>query len=113
MENIREIVSKAQEKVYEEGLLPDEAVDLMRTLSAVYGNVLSHIQKTELLYNRILLAELDKEKVAAKAKIVAQVSKEYQDFLEAKNTEKLLLKMLSSLKTFVKSKTEEFKSGAF
>ena len=112
MKTIRDIVLDAQGRVYDKELLPEEAVEIIRTLSSVYGNVLSEIQETELKYNHILLAELDKEKTASKAKIKAEVSPEYQDFLKAKNTEKLLIKLLSSLKTFIRSKELEFKAGS-
>lgn len=112
MKTIREIVLDAQNRVYDTNLLPDEAVELLKTLSSVYGNVLDEIQITELKYNHILLAELDKEKTASKAKIRAEISQEYQDFLMAKNTEKLLIKLMSSLKTFIQSKRDEMRAGA-
>lgn len=111
MNSIREIVLDAQNRVHSTSLLPDEAVELLKTLSSVYGNVLDEIQTKELAYNHILLAELDKEKTASKAKIKAEVSPEYQDFLKAKNTEKLLIKLLSSLKTFIRSKEQEYREG--
>lgn len=113
MPTIREIINNISTEVFNESLLPDRAVNIRRELSSIYGNVLSEIQEKELIYNRVLLSELDKEKAASKARIVAQVSKEYQEYLMAKNTEKMLLRMMSALNTFIKSKEEEFKSGKY
>ena len=110
---IRELITNAANEVHSQNLMPDRAVDLRRELSAVYGNVLDVIQKTELAYKKVLLQELDKQKSAAKANIVAETLKEYQDFVEAKNNEKMLLKMMSSLNTFIKSKEEEYKSSRY
>ena len=113
METIREIINRISTEVYNENLLPDRAVDIRRELAAIYGNVLSEIQEKELAYNKVLLAQLDKEKAATKAKIVAQVSKEYQDYLSARNTEKLLLKMVSSLSGFIRAKENEMRDSKY
>ena len=111
--SIRDIIKGITNEVYSENLLPDRAVDLRRELSAIYGNVLDVIQKMELDYKLVLLKELDKHKSASRATIVAETTQEYQDFVEAKNNEKILLKMMSSLNTFIRSKEEEFKSTKY
>jgi len=112
METYRDIVSKIAIEVYSDTLLPERAVDLRRELSAIYGNVLDVIQTTELAYNTVLLSFLDAEKAASKARIKANTTQEYQNFINAKNTEKMLLKMMSSLNTFITSKKEEYKTGS-
>lgn len=109
--SVRDIVKEIQSEVHSENLLPDRASELLNKLSSIYGNVLDRIQQTEFAYNNVLLSNLDKEKTANKAKIRAEISQEYQDFVEAKNTEKLVTKMMSSLKVFIKQKQEEFRMG--
>jgi hypothetical protein len=94
-----------------EDLAPHRASDLLIRLTAIYGNVLDEVRAADMAYSEVLLAALNGDEAAARAKIRAQVSPEYARAREAKDTEKLALELIRSLKHFLRMKGEEMRLG--
>jgi hypothetical protein len=106
---LRERVNEYQNEILVGEVLPDRAIEILKELSALYGNILDRIKDTQLAYNTILLTHLEIEKTANRATIKAQTTTEYQNFLEALNTKELVKKMISSLNRYTDYKKEELK----
>jgi hypothetical protein len=107
---IRGMIRDIQTEVRDtKDLSPDRASDLLVQLTALYGNVLDEVRQADAAYSAVLLAKLNGDEAAARAKIRAQVSPEYQRAREAKDTEKLSLELIRSLKSFIRLKQEEMK----
>jgi hypothetical protein len=107
---IREIIRDYQNEMLNNDLLPQRAVEILNSVSALYGNILDQIKDTEIVYNKILLKNYETEKTANRAKIKSEISPEYQNYREAINTEKLLKKMISSLNRCIDLKKEEMRN---
>ncbi len=107
---LRQVVADYQNEILGRDVMPDRAIDILKELSALYGNILDRIKDTQLIYNKVLLTHLEVEKSANKATIKAQTSDEYQNLLEAINTKELVKKMMSSLNRYTDYKREEMKT---
>jgi hypothetical protein len=90
-------------------LQPDRATTLLIRLTALYGNVLDEVREAEMAYNSVLLGFLNGDEAANRARIRAQASPEYARAREAKDTERLTLELVRSLKKFIASKQEEMR----
>jgi hypothetical protein len=106
---IRKIVSSIRNEIRTSDLEPNRAAELKTKLSAIHGNVLSEIRRTESEYNRIYLNALKSEEKANRAKIISETSPEYLAFREAKDTKEEVLKMMSSLGSYLRLKEEEMR----
>lgn len=107
---LREKVNEYQNEILQGEVLPERAIEILKELSALYGNILDRIKDTEFTYNKILLTHFETEKSANRATIKAKTTKEYQDLLEALNTKELVKKMMSSLNRYTDYKKEEMKT---
>lgn len=107
---LREQLKSYQNEIMAGDLLPERASVILTEISALYGNILDRIKDTEMIYNKVLLGFLDEEKKANRAKIKAEISKEYQDLKDANNTEKVAIQMIRSLSKFLKAKENEYQS---
>ena len=104
---IRERISAYQNEILSKDLQPDRASVILTEISALYGNILDRIKETEMIYNKVLLQYLEEEKKANRAKIKAEISKEYADMKDATNTEKVAIQLIRSLGKFLKVKENE------
>lgn len=110
---IRERVAIIQNEVAKGTIFASKAAEYLNELSAIYGNCIDEIQRRELAYNVVLLAFLDEEKKANRAKIRAEISPEYQSLKEATNTEKLITALIRSLNRFIDQKKEEMRVSKY
>lgn len=107
--SIREIIKTIQNAILTaKDLSPDMAAEYLNKLSAVYGNVLDEIQVRQLAYNQVLLLAYDTETKANRAKIKAETDPTYTALMEARNTEKLTLELIRSLKYYLRNKADEY-----
>lgn len=92
-----------------DSLVPQRGADLLKSLSALIGNINAEIRKRDMEYKLVLLHSLETEEKANRAKIKAEVSPEYQAMREARDTKELALEIIRSLKYFLRAWEEERK----
>lgn len=109
---IRQIINNFQNEILKGNLEPARASTILIEGSALLGNVNDFITKNDIAYNKVLLDYLDEEKTANRARIRANITPQYEEMRNARNTEKVLLEMLRGLKYYLKVKEEEYKSGS-
>lgn len=105
------MISDYQNEILKGNLLPVRASEILTELSALLGNINDRITETDMLYNKVLLEYLETEKTANRAKIKANITKEYEDMKNARNTEKVALEIIRGLKYYLKAKEDEYKEG--
>jgi len=108
---IRSLIQEYQKEIRDTDLTPQRAAEIISKLSALLGNVNDEIKNTQIEYNQVLLKYLDSEEKASRAKIRAEVSPEYQSYLESKNIRELVIEMIRGLKYLVRSYMEEYSNG--
>ena len=109
-ETIREMVKAIQREVRDTpDLQPDRAADVLNHLTAMIGNCNDELRHADLEYKRVLLACLQSNVAANRARIEAETSPEYVRRQEAAHTKELVIELIRSLKVFLKSKTEEMR----
>jgi hypothetical protein len=69
------------------------------------------LRVADLEYKRVLLACLRSNEAANRARIEAETTPEYVRRQEALHTKELAIEMIRSLKTFIKSKSDEMRLG--
>jgi len=110
---IREIIKNFQVEVRDTDLQPDRAAEILSKCAAVFGNVNDEIRERGMIYNKKLLEILDSEKSVARAKVIAECSEEYDNYLQAKNTKEALTELIRSLKYFLNAKKDEYTTSQF
>jgi hypothetical protein len=103
------MIHNIQVELREGDVTPSRARELLVELTALYGNCSTELRKAESDFNGVLLKFLDSDEAANRAKIRAQASPEYRRAREAKDTLALVLEMIRSLKTVLKSVEEEMR----
>ena len=88
-------------------LLPDRAAQLLVELSALLGNINDEIRIADVEYAKTLLAELEKEQAANRARIRAETTPAYLRKREARDTKELAIELIRGLKYYLKAKEEE------
>lgn len=106
---MRDHVKRIQAEVRPGDLSPELARERLLTLSALYGNILDEMAAADAAYAHVLLAHLDSDEAANRAKIRAETSPEYARVREAKNTEKLVQELTRALKYYLRSQEEEMR----
>lgn len=107
--SVREIVKVIQNATLKaDELSPDQAAEMLVTLSSIYGNCNDEIRKADHEYKQILLLALDSEKSANKARIRAETDPSFQRWQEAKHTKDLVEELIRSLKYFLRNKEQEY-----
>jgi hypothetical protein len=106
---VRDMVRDVRTEMREPDLQPDRATELLIRLTALYGNILDEQREADIAYNGILLAALNGDEAANRARIRAQATPEYARLREAKDTEKATLEAIRTLKHYIKGKTQEMR----
>lgn len=105
---VRDLVRACQREIRDAvDLDVDRAAALLMQLSALVGNCLDEIREADQQYGIVLMACLDAEEKANRAKIRAEITPEYQRKREARDTKALVEELIASLKYFLRSKEEE------
>lgn len=100
---VRERVSEIQKALRDEDVAPVTAREHLTTLTALIGNCNAELRSAEMAYNQRLLVELNADGPANRARIRAQTTDEYARLREAKDTQALVVEMVRSLKTVLRS----------
>ena len=105
---IRDMVRAIQLECLEP-LEPSRAAELLMRLSSLVGNCNDEIREADQAYAVHLLACLDTEAKANRAKIRAETSPEFARKRIARDTQALVVELIGSLKYLLKSKAEEMR----
>jgi len=108
---LRDILIGYQNELLKKELQPERAAKMLVEISALLGNINDKIVETEFKYSKVLLAELDIEQKANRAKIKAEISGEYLAKQEYRNIKELAIEMIRSLKFFLRAKGQELYAG--
>ena len=100
---IRDMVRAIQVELRDTEVAPSRARALLIELTALSGNCSAEVRQADAEYNGVLLKQLNGEEAANRATIRAKATPEYQRFREAQDTFKLVVEMIRSLKTVIKS----------
>ncbi len=111
--SIRERIQFYQNEILKGDLPPIRASEILTEISALLGNINDKIIENDVVYNKVLLNYLDSEQTANRARIRANITEEYKEMRNARNTEKVALEIIRGLKFYLKAKEEEYKSGKF
>ncbi|MEK7111883.1 MAG: hypothetical protein AAB875_01010 [Patescibacteria group bacterium] len=111
--SIRQLVQDIQGEIAKGNLMPQRAAELLVNLSALLGNIAEEITQRDYEYNLVLLQFLDNETKANRAKIKAEVSKEYLAKRRAYNTRDLAIELIRSLKYFLRAQEQEMREAKY
>lgn len=106
---IREMVAEIQREVRDTELQPARAAEIQVTLTALMGNCHSEIREADAAYAVVLLACLETEEKANRAKIRAEISPEYARKREARDTKELVIELVRSLRHYLRCLQEEMR----
>jgi hypothetical protein len=100
---IREMVREIEDELRETDVPPSRARALLVKLTGLSGSCMEEIRMADRAYNVVLLACLDGEEAASRAKIRAEVSPEFERKREAHDYHALVIEMIRSLKVMLRS----------
>lgn len=106
---IRERISKIQAELGVGALTPDLARESLVRLTSLLGNVNAEQRKADHEYKLVLLGCMAGGEPANRARIRAEVSEQYQRAREAKDTASLVVEMIRSCKSYLRSLDEEMR----
>ena len=104
---VRDIVHEMQVEIRDTDLLPDRARVLLVKLTALIGNVNTEVRQADAEFAGVLLACLEGEDAANRARIRAETTPAYQRKREARDTKELVVELIRSLKYLLKSYSDE------
>ena len=107
MTSVRDLVAAMQTEMRTTSLDPERACEMLASLTSLSGNCTDEVLDAEMTYNGILLKHLDGDEAANRATIRAQTTQEYQRLQVAKNTTRLVVEMVRSLKLILRVKNDE------
>jgi hypothetical protein len=105
--SVREMVRSIQSEMRQGDLAPSSAREHLNTLTALLGNCNDELRQADMNYSQVLLGHLNSEETANRARIRAEISPEYARKREAKDTRDLVVEMIRSLKTVIRSVSDE------
>jgi hypothetical protein len=107
---VRGLVREMQREIVETpDLQPDRAAELLVRLTSLIGNCADEIRAADAVYAHVLLALLESEEAANRAKIRAETTPAYARKREARDTKELCIELVRSLKMFLRTKEEEMR----
>ena len=106
---VRDMVRAIQKQLRDGAITPDMARESLVQLTSLYGNVLDELREAEAAYKIVLLGHLSMEAKANRARMHAEASPEYGRWRAVKDTERLVIEMIRSSKTYLRSLEEEMR----
>ena len=106
---IRERVKAIQKELRDGALTPDLTRESLVMLTALLGNVGDELRSSEGEYKGVLLECLRAEAKANRARILAETSPQYARYREAADTKLLVVEMIRSCRTYLRSLDEEMR----
>lgn len=105
--SVRDMIATIQEEARSDAYTPSRAADSQRKLAALLGNVNREIRVREMEYKRFRLMCYQSEKAASRAKMISEVSPEFESWQEAQHLKQELIELMRSLKLFLSDAHEE------
>lgn len=105
--SVRELVRQIQVDMRGGDVAPAVAREHLNTLTSLLGNCNDELREADALYAQVLLGHLNGDEAANRARIRAEISPEYARKREAKDTRDLVVEMIRSLKTVIRSVSDE------
>jgi hypothetical protein len=109
MTTIRDMLRKLQIEAKDLDLPPHRMADMLVQLTSLYANVIEEVRESEFAYKAVLFGQLDTEEAASRAKIRAENTDAYRRMRTAKDTERVTLELIRSLKVALRTKHEELR----
>ena len=107
MTDLRDRIATIQGELANGALTPDLARESLVRLTALLGNVHDLQRKADHEYKLVLLGCMAGGEAANRARIRAEVSEQYQAARAAKDLADLVVEMIRSLKSYMRSLDEE------
>lgn len=107
MTEIRSRITAIQSELANGALSPDLARESLVRLTALLGNVHDLQRKADHEYKLVLLGCMAGGEAANRARIRAEVSEQYQTAQEMKDLANLVIEMIRSCKSYMRSLEEE------
>lgn len=109
---VRDRIHAFQSELRSGDVVPSRAREILMELSALLGNVLTEEREAEAAYNVVLLALLEGDEAANRARIRAAITPEYARLKVAKDTHTTVVEQIRSLKVILRSIEEEMRLSA-
>lgn len=106
---IRERIKAIQKSLREGALTPDLARESLVQLTAMLGNCNDEYRDADHEFKLVLLGCLQGDEAANRARIRAEVTPQFQRAREAKDTVTLVVEMIRSCKSYLRSLDEEMR----
>jgi hypothetical protein len=106
-----QLIEEYRQEIIDTDIDRHRAAAIRAKLSALYGNVNEWIRETEMVYNKKFAETLALNDSVAKSEVLSKVTTEYTNFKTARDTEKVLLEMIRSLKHIIDVKDNEWFEG--
>ena len=107
--SIRERIKAIQSKLGTGNVTPELVRDSLVTLTSLLGNVNDELRAADHEYKLVLLGCLQSDEAANRARIRAEVTPQHQRAREAKDTAALVVEMIRSCKSYLRSLDEEMR----
>jgi hypothetical protein len=109
MTTIRELLRRLLVDSKDLNLPPHQMADMLVQATSLYASVVEEVRESEFAYKAVLLSQLDSEEAASRAKIRAENTEAYRRNRTARDTEKICLELIRSLKVALRTKQEEMR----
>jgi hypothetical protein len=107
--SVRDRIKEIQKNLAIGALTPDMARESLVRLTALMGNVHDEQRAADHEYKLVLLGCLQGDEAANRARIRAEVTPQYQRSREAKDLADLVIEMIRSCKSYLRSLDEEMR----
>lgn len=101
--SVRERVREVQKLLRAGSPTPDQVREALVTVTALLGNVNDELREADHEYKLVLLGCLQGDEAANRARIRAEVTPQYVRAREAKDTRDLVVELIRSSKTYLRS----------
>lgn len=105
-----ERIQAIQAQLADGALTPDLARESLIRLTALLGNVNDQVRATDHEYKLVLLGCMKGQKAAARARIEAETTAQYQEARKWSDTADLVVESIRSLKKYMESLSNEARS---
>lgn len=107
--SIRGMVKEMQNEIRDTDLTPDRAATLQIKLSALLGSCSEEIREADAAYAQVLLGCLHSHEKANRARIVSEITPEFQRKREARDLRELVVELVRSLRHLGRVYVEEMR----
>lgn len=107
MHEIREALFRILGNAKDDSLLPHQLADILVRLTGLYPSIVQEVTASDIAFKAVLLAELQQEQAASRARIKAENSEAYRRWRGAKDLESICVEAIRTYKKVLQTKSEE------